>query len=211
MNRILHTLNEEQLSYIEEINYEYSKGFVALNSLPRNTVTFYGGGKISPESQTYKNTKELAMEFAKQGWGVVSGGGPGIMAASLEGAKQAGGQAIAFRINIAGEAPAVQGDVDVLFKHFSPRKYLLRQSDVFVYCPVGFGTLDELMENLTLIVTGKHPQKPIYLLEKSFWQDYIQWFEKILYSERKTLVDGYQNLFKIVDSKEEVMLDLFGK
>jgi uncharacterized protein (TIGR00730 family) len=209
MSRILHTLNEEQLSYIEEINYEYSQGFVALNGLPRETVTFYGGGKVLPEDTAYIQTKELASEFARRGWGVVSGGGPGIMAASLEGAQQAGGKAIAFRISISGEPPSVEADVDVLFKHFSPRKYLLRQSDVFVYCPGGFGTLDELMENLTLIVTGKHPAKPIYLLDRKFWGDYIEWFEKMLFEERKTVSQGYDKLFKIVDTKEELIADLF--
>ena len=211
MNKSLNTLREEQLSYIQEIDYEYTQGFLALNELPINTVTFYGGGKISSIHPTYSQTKELAAEFAKRGWGVVSGGGPGIMSASLEGAMQEGGKSIAFRIDISTEKPTIKADVDILFKHFGPRKYLLRQSDVFIYCPGGFGTLDELMENLTLIVTRKHPQKPIYLLDKKFWEGYLEWFEKILFTERGTVLDGYKELFKIVDSKEEVMSDLFGK
>jgi uncharacterized protein (TIGR00730 family) len=209
MREISETLNESQLLLIEEVNEEYTKGFSALNALPDRTVTFYGGGRIKPESQTYKLTCQIAEEFAKLGWGVVSGGGPGIMSASLEGAHKGGGEAIAFRINIKGEPPAQNVDVDVLFKHFSVRKYLLRQSDVLIYCPGGFGTLDELMETLTLIVTHKHSKKPIYLLDSMFWKDYIEWFETILFKDRGTVGEDFESFFKVVDTADDIMRDLF--
>ena len=203
------TLNEWQILLLEEIQEEYAKGMLALNALPRQTVTFYGGGRIEEGSKSYLQTLELARELAKKGWGVVSGGGPGIMSASLEGAKLGGGEAVAFRIAISQEPSAVNTDVNILFKHFSVRKYMLRQSDVFVYAPGGIGTLDELMENLTLIITGKHSKKPIFLLDKEFWSGYVDWFEKILYDERKTVGLEFFDLFHVVDTTEEVMQILY--
>jgi len=199
------TLNEWQLLLLDEIHEEYVKGMLALNSLPRQTITFYGGGKIAEGSKSYLQTLELARELAKKGWGIVSGGGPGIMSASLEGAKLGGGEAVAFRIAIAQEPSVVDSNVNILFKHFSVRKYMLRQSDAFVYAPGGIGTLDELMENLTLIITGKHSRKPIFLLDKDFWQGYIEWFEEILVEDRKTASEELLKLFYIVDNTQEVM------
>jgi uncharacterized protein (TIGR00730 family) len=203
------TLNEWQILLLQEIQEEYKKGMLALNSLPSQTITFYGGGRIVEGSKSYQQTLELARELAKKGWGVVSGGGPGIMSASLEGAKLGGGKAVSFRIDIAQEPAASGSDVDILFKHFSVRKYVLRQSDAFVYAPGGIGTLDELMENLTLIITGKHSRKPIFLLDSDFWSGYVQWFEKILFDERKTVSEELFKLFHVVDTTEQVMEILY--
>lgn len=205
----LQTLKEEQLLLLEEIKNEYLKGFLALNDLPPKTVTFYGGGKIKKYSKTYIQAKEIAKIFAKNEWGVVSGGGPGIMSASLEGANEGGSKSIAFRIDLKEEPPYNFSDIDIVFRHFSVRKYLLRQSDILIYFPGGFGTLDELMENLTLIVTNKHPIKPIYLFDSSFWKDYIHWFENILLAERKTIIKEYTEVFKIVDNCEEIISEIF--
>jgi uncharacterized protein (TIGR00730 family) len=205
MTKNLQTLNEWQLMLIEELIEEYSKGMLALNSLPSQTVTFYGGAKIEKGSKSYNQTFELAAEFAKRGWGVVSGGGPGIMEASLQGAMSNKGQAVAFKIDLPQEPSVDDSDVHIVFKHFSARKYMLRQSDAFVYAPGGFGTLDELMENLTLIVTNKHSKKPLFLLDSEFWKGYIDWFKRILLDDRKTVNEDFFDIFKIVDTTEEVM------
>jgi uncharacterized protein (TIGR00730 family) len=214
MNKILNenynSLSEEQFRTLNEIYEEYQKGMLALNSLPSKTVTFYGGAKIGIDSSVYENTKTLAMEFAKRGWGVVSGGGPGVMAASLEGASLGGGKAVSFRIQLSDEQPAFKTpDVDILFHHFVARKYVLRQSDVLIYCPGGLGTLDELMENLTLIKTKKYPVKPLFLLDSKFWEGYVDWFDKILLTERKVVTPESLDLFKLVDSPQEVIQQLF--
>jgi uncharacterized protein (TIGR00730 family) len=203
------TLNESQMLLLEEVSKEYNAGFLALNQLPSKTVTFYGGSRIKIESESYLQTKNLARDFAKKGWGVVSGGGPGIMAASLEGAKIENGKSAGFRIDLYNEKPVILGDVDLLFKHFSVRKYMLRQSDVFVFAPGGIGTLDELMENLTLIATHKHPLKPIFLLDSKFWKGYFDWFKQILLRERQTINKDFFTSIKIVDTTQEVMAALY--
>lgn len=206
----LQSLKEEQFFLLKEIQEEFKKGMLALNYLPPNTVTFYGGAKIEQNSQTYIKTKQIAKEFAARGWGVISGGGPGIMSASLEGASQGGGKSVAFRIDLENEKPLMtEPDISLLFKHFSARKYVLRQSDVFIYAPGGLGTLDELMENLTLIKTDKYPKKPIFLFDSSFWKGYLEWLQDILITERGTVDGDFTDLFKIVDSSEEVIKELF--
>jgi hypothetical protein len=207
----LQTLSQEQFSLVEEISEEYKSGFLSLNSLPSQTVTFYGGAKIQSGTKTYTQVQHLAQEFAKLGWGVVSGGGPGVMAASLQGAQKGGGKSAAFRVKIEGEPPVVSNpDVNLLFRHFSVRKYMLRQSDVFIYAPGGLGTLDELMENLTLMKTNKYPKKPIFLLDSSFWQGYIEWFQKILLEERGVVSQDFLDLFKVVDDSQQVFEILEG-
>jgi hypothetical protein len=205
------TLSEWQFLLLEDIKKEYETGLLALNSLPANTVTFYGGSRIEQDSKTYNLTKNIAKEFAKKGWGVVSGGGPGIMEAAIVGAQEGkNGKSVAFRINLANEAPPTQADIDVLFEHFSVRKYMLRQSDVFIYAPGGIGTLDELMENLTLMSTSKYPIKPLFLLDSQFWQGYVTWIEQMLYEERKVISSNLLNCYTIVDTVEEVEQALFG-
>ncbi len=211
MSTIFQTLSEEQFQIIDEMVEEQKMAMLAGNSLPESTVTFYGGAMISKEDKDYLFVKNLAKEFAARGWGVVSGGGPGIMEASLLGAKEAGGTTVAYRIDIKNEKPTVLADIDILFKHFSIRKRALRQSDALVYAPGGFGTLDELMENLTLIKTHKYPEKPIFLLNRQFWSGYIQWFEKILIAERKVVSQDATKLFKMVDTVGEVIESLYGK
>jgi uncharacterized protein (TIGR00730 family) len=206
----LQSLKEEQFFLLKEIQEEFKKGMLALNYLPSNTVTFYGGAKIEKGTKTYQKTKEIAKEFAIRGWGVVSGGGPGIMSASLEGAKEGGGKSVAFRIDLENEKPLMtEPDISVLFKHFVTRKYVLRQSDVFIYAPGGLGTLDELMENLTLIKTDKYPQKPIFLFDSKFWKGYLDWLQDILIEEWATVDTDFQKLFKIVDTPKEIINELF--
>ncbi len=205
------TLSEWQFLLTEDIKKEYEAGLLALNSLPANTVTFYGGSRVKTHDKAYDLTKSIAKQFAQKGWGVVSGGGPGIMEAAIVGAHEGKkGKSVAFRINLANEAPPTQADIDLLFEHFSARKYMLRQSGVLIYAPGGIGTLDELMENLTLMSTSKYPVKPLFLLDSQFWQGYITWIEQMLYEERKVVSSDLLNCYTIVDTVEEVEAALFG-
>ncbi len=205
----LQTLDESQFNLLDIINKEYERGFLALNSLGAYSVTFYGGAMVQPNSEAYGGVLQIASNFAERGWGVVSGGGPGIMEAALKGAQQSKGKAIAFKIDIAGEPSTLNPDLVLMFTQFSVRKYLLRQSDVFIFAPGGLGTLDELMEILTLIKTKKYPAKPIFLYDSKFWKGYVDWFKEVLLEDRKVVAPDFMNLFKLVDSPEEIMKGLF--
>jgi len=206
---VLQTLDESQFNLLNIINEEYQRGFLALNTLGSYSVTFYGGAMIQPEDKAYNGVFELASGFAQRNWGVVSGGGPGIMEAALKGAQKEHGKAIAFKIDIPGEPINIDPDLVLTFTQFSVRKYLLRQSDVFVFAPGGLGTLDELMELLTLIKTRKYPAKPIFLYDSSFWKGYVEWFKEVLLKDRKVIAADFLDFFKLVDSPEEVLEILF--
>jgi uncharacterized protein (TIGR00730 family) len=199
------TLSEAQYVQLQIIENEYKTGMLALNSLGAQTVTFYGGSLIQMSDLDYIAIKEIAAYFGSKGWGVVSGGGPGIMSAALDGAKMGGGEAIGFCIDIPGEPQNQSSSLSLVFTQFSVRKYLLRQSDVFIFAPGGIGTLDELMEVLTLIKTGKFPLKPIFLYNSVFWKGYLDWFKQVLMTERKVVAADLLDLFHLVDSKEEAI------
>jgi hypothetical protein len=99
------TLSEWQFLLLDEIKKEYEAGLLALNSLPANTVTFYGGSRVEKDDKAYNLTKNIAKQFSKKGWGVVSGGGPGIMEAAIVGAGEGkNGKSVAFRIDLVNEA-----------------------------------------------------------------------------------------------------------
>jgi uncharacterized protein (TIGR00730 family) len=178
MTNNTNTLTESQFTELNQITNEYNKAMLLSKEIKCKTVVFYGGAMLGEDTQTYSDIQNLAQEFGKEGWGVITGGGPGVMTAGLSGAKLGGGEAIGFRINIRDEKPNIIGDIDYMFEHFTPRKYALRSGDVYVYCPGSVGTLDELMENLDLMKTGKMPIKPIYLYNSSYWSGLQDWIAK---------------------------------
>jgi uncharacterized protein (TIGR00730 family) len=203
------TLTEEQFLFLNQIQQEYVIGMQALNSLETTkTLTVYGGAMIERDSQTFHQVKEICIELGKNGWAIVTGGGPGVMTAALDGAKEGGSKAIAFGINIPGEPPAPNSDVYLSFTNFSVRKYLLRQSDAFIFAPGGVGTLDEMMELVTLMTTGKYPLKPIFLLDSKFWEGYLEWFAKILLNERNVIRPTVMNLFQLFDTPQDILSKL---
>ena len=201
----LQSLTEDQFNLIQTIKREYETGMLAINSLSRHTATVYGGSLIKSNDKDYKAIENISQLLSEKNWSIISGGGPGVMSAALSGAKLGKGQAIALCIDIPGEPPFSHPDLSITFSQFSVRKYLLRQSDVFIFAPGGVGTLDELMEILTLIKTHKHPVKKIFLYDSEFWNGYISWLENMLIKERKVILGDFMGLFHLVDSPEEIM------
>jgi uncharacterized protein (TIGR00730 family) len=203
------TLTESEFSLLKIIEEEYIQGFLALNSLGPFTITFYGGHMVNQNDSSYIGVYNIAKDFASRGWGVVSGGGPGIMEAALKGSMEVKGKAIAFKIDIKNESSTLNADLTLTFTQFSVRKFLLRQSDAFVFAPGGFGTLDELMELLTLIKTEKYPKKPIFLYDSKFWSGYLKWFKEVLLNEHNTINEDFMKLFHVVDSHLEIVKIMF--
>jgi uncharacterized protein (TIGR00730 family) len=201
----LQSLTEDQFNLIQTIKREYEIGMLAINSLSRHTATVYGGSLIKSNDKDYKAIENISQLLSEKNWSIVSGGGPGVMSAALSGAKLGKGQAIALCIDIPGEPPFSHPDLTITFSQFSVRKYLLRQSDIFIFAPGGVGTLDELMEVLTLIKTHKHPVKQIFLYDSKFWQGYISWLENTLIAERKVISGNFMGLFHLVDTPAEIM------
>jgi len=202
------TFSEEQFSTIKDIENQYKKAMLALNSISDPLLTIYGGARVSRGSQVYDTVFKLAKMLGQKGWAVASGGGPGVMEAALKGVQSGGGQSIGFKIDINSEIQESKNDIDIQFTQFAPRKYALRQADAFVFAPGGAGTLDELFELFTLNKTEKFAEKPVFFLDRTFWHGMIEWVVKTVYEERELISPESLSFFKVVDDPEEIMTAL---
>nr|MBA2634192.1 TIGR00730 family Rossman fold protein [Chloroflexota bacterium] len=165
---------------------EFVEGFDALADVGP-AVAIFGSARVGRRNRYYGAARRLAAALAKQGFGIITGGGPGIMEAANRGAKEAGGVSIGCNI----ELPFEQGlneyvDLGMEFRYFFVRKVMfVKYAEGFVIFPGGFGTLDELFEALTLIQTGKVEHFPVVLYGKDYWEGMMQWIrDKPLYEEK---------------------------
>lgn len=186
---------------------EFVEGFQFLADLKR-TVTFFGSARLNEGTKYYKLARELSKKLAKSGYGVITGGGPGIMEAGNRGASEGGGDSIGVNIQLPFEQRineyVTKGHG---FYYFFTRKVILSfASQAYVYFPGGFGTLDELFEILTLVQTKKIYDKiPIILVGKDFWGDIDKWMREKLLVQHKTIDAEDLKLYTIVDTAKEAM------
>ncbi|MEZ4195569.1 MAG: TIGR00730 family Rossman fold protein [Candidatus Paceibacterota bacterium] len=183
---------------------EFVQGFEMLRNYGLS-ATFWGSARLTPKDPYYKAAEELAAKLAKKGFAIISGGGPGIMEASNVGAFKVGGKSIGLNIELPFEQKLNPYTTDSLsFKYFFSRKVMLTfASEVYIYFPGGFGTLDEFFEIVTLIQTKKIEPVPIILYGKEFWEPLLKWFEKDLIKKFKTISKEDMELFHVVDSVED--------
>lgn len=180
-------------------------------------VSIFGSARTKPEHKYYTLAVEIAEKIVKHGYGVITGGGPGIMEAANKGAHLAGGTSVGLNINLPFEQhhnPYIDKDKNLDFQYFFVRKVMfVKYAQAFVVLPGGFGTLDEFFEAVTLIQTHKIDKFPIILVGSEFWNGLLEWC-------KTTLLDSFQNihaedmdLVKLVDTSEEVIeiLDEFYK
>ncbi len=173
-------------------------------------VTLFGSARVRPESKYYMLTEQLARLLSDSGFSVISGGGPGIMEAANKGAFFGKSPSVGLNIQLPHEqANNPYQDISQTFRHFFARKYMfVRFASAYVVMPGGFGTLDELMEALTLIQTGKARKIPLILVCSEFWGGMIDWFKDRLVSEG--MVDAEDmNLIQIIDEPEKVVEAIF--
>lgn len=180
-------------------------------------VSIFGSARIKPEDPYYLLAEKIAYKISKAGYGVITGGGPGIMEAGNKGAHLGGGTSVGLNIELPFEQhhnPYIDRDKNLNFDYFFVRKVMfVKYSQGFVVMPGGFGTLDELFEAITLIQTKKIGRFPIILVGKSFWSGLVDWITTTLIEQEKTVSDSDLNLIKIVDTEDEVLavLDSFYK
>lgn len=189
---------------IFRIMAEFVEGFQFLSQLDRE-VTIFGSARLSPESRWYQEAEELGKLLAKNGFTVVTGGGPGIMEAANKGAYEAGGRSVGINIQLPTEQrinPYVT--FSRAFHYFFTRKVILAASaQAYVYFPGGFGTIDELFEILTLIQTEKSEKIPVVLVGKEYWGGLYDWL-KLNQLERIGAIHSQDlELFSIVDTAQE--------
>jgi uncharacterized protein (TIGR00730 family) len=168
------------------IQGEFVEGFDALAGIGP-AVSIFGSARIGRRNRYYGAARRLAAALVKQGFAIITGGGPGVMEAANRGAKEAGGLSIGCNIDL----PFEQGlneyvDLGLEFRYFFVRKVMfVKYAEGFVIFPGGFGTLDELFEALTLIQTGKVEHFPVVLYGTDYWEGMMQWIrDKPLYEEK---------------------------
>ena len=183
---------------------EFVQGFELLRDTGL-AATFWGSARLQPTDRYYKEAEELAARMAKRGFAIVSGGGPGIMEASNVGAFKVGGKSIGLNIHLPFEQKLNPYTTESLnFDFFFSRKVMLTfASEVYVYFPGGFGTMDEFFEIVTLIQTKKIDPLPIVLYGKDFWEPLLRFFEQDMLKKFGTISAEDLKLFVVVDDVDE--------
>ncbi len=176
----------------------------------RPAVSIFGSARTPPESPYYQLTETVARRLSDAGFSVISGGGPGIMEAANKGAYQGRSPSVGLNIQLPHEQRANNyQDISQTFRHFFARKYMfVRFASAYVVMPGGFGTLDELLEALTLIQTGKSQKIPIILVHEPFWRGLIDWFRTTLVNEGMIAAQDVE-LIQIIDRPDEVVEAIF--
>lgn len=171
-------------------------------------VTIFGSARVKPGHAYYRMADEIAFKLVQHGYGVITGGGPGIMEAGNRGAKRAKGKSVGLNIYLPHEQKGniyIDPDKLITFDYFFVRKVMfVKYSQGFIVMPGGLGTLDELTEALTLIQTKKIGRFPIVLVGKKFWKGLLEWWKKVLVTEKMISEEDFE-LFNLVDTPEEAV------
>ncbi|QWX85098.1 TIGR00730 family Rossman fold protein [Cellulophaga sp. HaHaR_3_176] len=186
---------------------EFVNGFEKM-SLIGPCVSIFGSARTKSDAKYYQLAIEIAKSIAEAGYGVITGGGPGIMEAGNKGAHIAGGTSVGLNIDLPFEQhdnPYIDSDKSLDFDYFFVRKVMfVKYSQGFVVMPGGFGTLDELFEAMTLIQTNKIEKFPIILVGTEFWEGLMDWVKDTMLKEGNISPKDL-DLIKMADTKEEVV------
>ncbi|HSI69112.1 MAG TPA: TIGR00730 family Rossman fold protein [Gillisia sp.] len=199
---------------IFKIMGEFVKGYEKLSQIGP-CVSVFGSARTKPDHKYYKLTEKIAQKIVDHGYGVITGGGPGIMEAGNKGAHLGGGTSVGLNIDLPFEQhdnPYIDRDKSLDFDYFFVRKVMfVKYSQGFVVMPGGFGTLDELFEAITLIQTNKIDKFPIILVGTDFWGGLIDWVRATLLDTFQNISDGDIDLLHVVDTEDQVIeiLDRF--
>ena len=189
---------------IFRIMAEFIDGFEFLSKFDKS-VTFWGSARLTPESHHYNDAQKLAELLAKDGFSIVTGGGPGIMEAANRGAALAKGDSVGLNIQLPTEQrtnPFVKRGMG--FHYFFTRKVMLSAaSQAYVYFPGGFGTLDEFFEIATLIQTKKMERVPMIAMGSHYWAPLFEWLKKEAIKDHALIDEADLNIWHLTDSVEE--------
>ncbi len=200
---------------IFKIMGEFVNGFERMGTIGP-CVSIFGSARTKADTPLYELAVAIAKSISEAGYGVITGGGPGIMEAGNRGAHLAGGTSVGLNIDLPFEQhdnPYIDNDKSLDFDYFFVRKVMfVKYSQGFVVMPGGFGTLDELFEAITLIQTNKIEKFPIILVGSTFWSGLIDWVKTTMLNAGN-ISSGDLDLIHIVDTKEEVVeiIDAFYK
>jgi len=207
---VLSSSGGEYEGHVQMIAAEFRRGFEAVDKIDRLAVSIFGSARSVEGQPFYDLAREVGHEFARAGWAVVTGGGPGIMEAVNRGAQEAGGLSVGFNIRLRHEQEA-NPFIDLLltFDHFYARKTMfVKAAEGFVIFPGGFGTMDELFESLTLIQVGKVFHFPVVLMGSDYWEEMLGWVRNKMLGEGMISVGDLDLLSLTNDPAEAVRIVL---
>jgi uncharacterized protein (TIGR00730 family) len=181
---------------------EFVDGYERMNKI-QPCISIFGSARTKPENEYYKLAEQMAKTLTDEGYGVITGGGPGIMEAGNKGAFQNGGASVGLNIDLPFEQgfnPYIDQDKVFNFNYFFVRKVMfVKYAQAFIVLPGGFGTLDELFEVTTLVQTKKIDRVPIVLMGVSYWQGMIDWIKSTMLESHATISPGDLDLFTLTD------------
>jgi hypothetical protein len=192
---------------IFKIMAEFVDGFEALSKIGP-CISIFGSARTRPGKEYYELAVEISRKLAEEGFGIISGGGPGIMEAANQGAQLGGGKSVGLNIELPFEQhsnPFIDRDANLHFEYFFVRKVMFtKYSQGFVMMPGGFGTMDEFFEVATLIQTGKMSPVPLILVGSSYWGGLLDWMKATMLEKTGNISLEDFDLLKLADTGEEV-------
>ena len=199
-------MQEEESWRIFKVLSEFVQGFELLQRYER-AVTFFGTSRCAGNNKMYKEATKLAKNLSKKGFAIITGGGPGIMEAANKGAYEAKGASVGLNIQLPEEQRRNKYVKDgEAFHYFFTRKVMLAfASEVYIFFPGGFGTLDEFFEITTLVQTEKIKPIPIILVGKEYWTPLQKFIEEVAYKKNKAIDKEDMKIYQIVDNADEAL------
>ncbi len=196
---------------IFKIMAEFVEAFEKLGKIGP-CVSIFGSARTKPDNQYYILAEEIAFKLTQKGYGVITGGGPGIMEAANKGANKGGGMSVGLNIELPHEQysnPYIDVDKLISFDYFFVRKVMfMKYAQGFIVLPGGFGTMDELFEALTLIQTRKVAAFPVILVGKQYWGGLIEWIKSSLLEQEKNINEIDLELVSLVDTADEAVMNI---
>jgi uncharacterized protein (TIGR00730 family) len=202
---LLENINQVDTWRMFRIMAEFVEGFEAMAKVPP-AVSFFGSARIGPQHHIYRRTRDIAGRLSREGFTIMTGGGPGVMEAANRGAFDAGGVSVGVNIELPMEQqPNRYANVKLTCRYFFVRKVIfVKYAIAFIIMPGGFGTLDEFFEAVTLIQTQKIKPFPVILVGSAYWKGMIDWIRDILLKEHRISPEDL-DIFKVMDDPAEIV------
>ncbi len=202
---VVDALSIEESWRIFRIMAEFVDGIETLSRV-KNAVSIFGSARTLPEDPWYAKAETLGRRLVEKGFGVITGGGPGIMEAANKGAAAAGGKSVGLNIRLPYEQkPNPYANISIEYKYFFVRKVMfVKYAVAYVILPGGYGTLDELFEALTLIQTRRIRSFPVILMGSDYWKGLMDWIKETMHRDRK-IHQADLAILQIIDDPDEVV------
>ena len=193
---------------IFKIMAEFVQGFETLAKIGP-CISIFGSARTKPGHKYYELAVDIAKRLAQEGFGIITGGGPGIMEAANKGANMAAGRSVGLNIDLPFEQtsnPYIDRDTFMNFDYFFVRKVMFtKYSQGFIMMPGGWGTMDEFFEVATLIQTRKFTQTPMICIGSTYWNGLFNWMREAMYVGEGNISPGDLEMIKVFDTAEEVV------